>query len=241
MSIRILFACLLATVSAEAAEVHDAAKTGDVARLEALMKSDPKVASAVDARGLTPLHHACAGKIDAVRLLLARGAEVNARSANGTTPLYVAARFGQVEIAKLLVAGGADVNAVADGGTPLAQAAYRGGAGLVELLLASGADPKLPDGRGATPLHAAATWNAPDSAKRLLDAGAPVDATDRQGDTPLHATVELGKSTAVAELLIARGASLTARNHAGQTPLAKAIAKKASEIESLLRSKGAVE
>ena len=54
--------------------------------------------------------------IDIVDLLLARGADVNARGLGGKTALYGAARQHQIEIAHRLIAGGADVNLKTDDG-----------------------------------------------------------------------------------------------------------------------------
>ena len=55
-----------------------------------------------------------------VELLIAKGAEVNAKEGGGGAPLHVAAAFGKNEIAELLIAEGADMNAKDDDGyTPL--------------------------------------------------------------------------------------------------------------------------
>jgi ankyrin repeat protein len=79
-----------------------------------------------------------------VSLLVARGADVRARSKVGETALMDVAARGDLAAAKLLLGRGADVNAVDHRGyTALVLAAHFDGdaVGLVQLLLAAGADP----------------------------------------------------------------------------------------------------
>jgi ankyrin repeat protein len=81
-----------------------------------------------------------------VALLVARGADVRARSKVGETALMDAAARGDLAAAKLLLERGVDVNAVDHRGyTALVLAAHFDGdaVGLVRLLLAAGADPRL--------------------------------------------------------------------------------------------------
>ena len=65
--------------------------------------------AAVNRMGWTPLHYAASGPGTAVvRLLLDRGAQIDAPSPNRSTPLMIAARYGASESAELLLARGAD-------------------------------------------------------------------------------------------------------------------------------------
>lgn len=219
--------------------LHAAAKTGDRDAVARLLAASPGDVDAPDPRGLTPLHHASSVSLDVVKLLLVAGANPNARSVNGTTPLYVAARFGQTAIASQLLSAGALVDGRGEGGAALNAAAYRSPVELVELLLAKGADVRVVDDTGGTALHAAAVWNAEGAARALLAAGASVNAVDKEGNTPLHATTSFASTTstgsvAVARLLLAAGARLTA-NAAGRTPVDLAEAKGATGLADVLR------
>ena len=80
-------------------------------------KPEPPTAKAPD----ISIHDAArTGNIEAVKQHLADGAEVNAKSSGGRTPLHWAASKVHNKIAKLLIEEGADVNAVnKDGLAPL--------------------------------------------------------------------------------------------------------------------------
>lgn len=82
-----------------------------------------------------PLHSAVAGRrLDLVKLLLKRGADVNG-SAQGLTPLHLAAHAGHEPLTAMLLAFGADTRAKdASGNTPLQMAAEHGHGAVAELL-----------------------------------------------------------------------------------------------------------
>jgi ankyrin repeat protein len=84
------------------------------------------------------------GDIPAVKALLAKGVDVNAKTRYGATALSYACDRGNVEMVKLLLDSGADVN-VKDtfyGEVPIGWAASKGNAPVVKLLLEKGAEGK---------------------------------------------------------------------------------------------------
>jgi hypothetical protein len=67
--------------------------------------------AAINRTGWTPLHYACSGPdgLKVLGFLLDKGADLDAPSPNGTTPLMMAARYGSDDMAELLVRRGANV------------------------------------------------------------------------------------------------------------------------------------
>ena len=120
-------------------EICDAARKGDMGKVEAFLRTDPKQVFSRDDKGNTPLHvSASRGYLDITKLLLADKADVNSRTDAGNTPLKWAAYNGHTDVAALLIADGADVNAKDDKGwTPLGCAVYQGQKGTTELLVAN--------------------------------------------------------------------------------------------------------
>jgi uncharacterized protein len=111
-------------------DLFEACALGLADRVTAHLDRDGELLHAYSHDGWTALHLAAFfGHREVARLLLERGAEVNARSRNTTfgrenTPLHAAAANRRTEVARLLIEAGADVNARDRSGlTPLALAA----------------------------------------------------------------------------------------------------------------------
>ena len=128
-------------------DVFEAAAVGRTDRVRELLDQDPALANAWAEDGFQPLGLASFfGHVEAARLLVERGAEVNSASRNDmkVMPLHSAAATGdpdaRYELAKLLLEAGADPNArQQDDYTPLMAAEQHGDERLSELLLAHGA------------------------------------------------------------------------------------------------------
>lgn len=84
-----------------------------------------------------PLHAAVAGgeRVDLARLLLERGAEVNATQHGGFTALHATAQSGYLEATRLLLAFGADASIRSDDGKTARQLAEEQGHHQVAALL----------------------------------------------------------------------------------------------------------
>lgn len=84
--------------------------------------------AALAREGWTPLHYAASGpEPRIVALLVDRGAPLEARSPNRTTPLMMAAGYGAIDSADLLLARGADAKTRNDAGLDAAGFARRAG------------------------------------------------------------------------------------------------------------------
>ena len=106
---------------------------------------------------------------DAIRCLRQLGADLNARTKDGKTPLYIAAANNQLKALKVLKELGADLQAVAkDGFTALHIAANNGHVEIIKYLKELGLDCNVRTQIGYTPLHMAAYYGHIEAVKVLI-------------------------------------------------------------------------
>ena len=119
-------AVLLAT-TAFADPIHDAAKTGDLAGVQAELDKGVDANTKGGDAGVPPLLWAALmGHVEVAELLIANGADVDGTDKYGNTPLHYAAHHGRKETTNLLITKGADLNVKRDDGkAPLDNAKHK--------------------------------------------------------------------------------------------------------------------
>ncbi len=201
----------------------------------------------------------------AVRLLLAEGADANARGTVGPPPTFwqhllsllhwppwrpgkradtdrmpvlcLTARTRDVETARLLLNHGAHVNAM--DATPLLIASRQPYYGYTSLLLDRGARPNVVDRQGMTPLSVAAQSGAAAFVRLLLDKGADPNLSGPGADSALIGAATLG-DCAIPYELVAAGADVNAIGGDGQTALWRAASDpRGGSLSRLLLQHGA--
>jgi ankyrin repeat protein len=144
------------------------------------------------------------GSPNRVKLLLDRGANIEARNAQGATPLITTSGRGDNALVTLLVNERAEVDAMdQEGNTALHEASFYGHVRCVEILLAAGAQTSTRNALTFTPLHQAVRrfWEISNESS-----------DDR-----------LSRQTAVIGLLLHHGADPNLLDGSGRTPAVLAV------------------
>ena len=176
--------------------------------------------STVGAEDLRLLTAAATGDRAAVRNLIAEGADVTARRADGATALLWAAHRDDLTMVDLLLRAGADVNAADDNGvTPLERAAENASSAMVEKLLAAGASTHAARTSGLTPLMTAARTGHLAVVETLLRHGADANAATTETRSTALMWAVAGSHPAVVRALLDAGADPHASTADGFTPL----------------------
>ena len=207
--------------------------------------------------GRTPLIVASAihGNIEAVKLLLDAGADLKARDANGTGPVWAAAAAADPRILAELLARGGDPNekdTSRRGQTALMNAAAYDSPETVRVLLKAGADVHVQSGPPAeikaglqdrgqnTALLWAAPFGTRETIELLLNARADPNVREFRGMNALTLAVTSEKQdAAVTRLLLEKTADVNAKDKNGLTALDWARRWGAGEIVNMLRDSGA--
>ena len=175
---------------------------------------------------------------DMVKLLVEKGAKVNATDKNGDTALTAYAcrsRRESVELVTFLIERGADVNAQNNRGVRALHRATKDPE-IVRMLLEKGATPNVKNADGKTPLHRAVL--NPESTQMLLEKGADVNAADKYGKTPLHQAKYCERCV---QMLLEKGARVNVADEDGRTPLHEAVDVLSLEsVKQLIKKKADV-
>lgn len=227
-------------------------------RLEALLKKLERIPNPNSLVGgmskgqrlnrLTPLHWvASRGLVEAARVLLARGAQVDMKpDLLCGPPVEFAIEGNHREMVGLLLEAGAAKE------TALMAAIAKDQPAMIELILNHGAGVNDVGNDGWTPLGYAARLGSPKAAELLLKQGADVNASGKDADgaddreTPLHHAAagrllaggsrEASRFLSVVTLLVKAGARIDALNAQGETPLDIAKEARATSLVRLLSS-----
>jgi ankyrin repeat protein len=172
--------------------------------------------------------------VETIKQLLDKGAEVNAKTDEGTA-LMMAVRRGHTQIVKLLLAAGAQVDAkhrlgdsalimsagrsIPEMNPPSGQPLPPPASEIMSLLLAGGSDPNFIGQWGHTALMEA---NTAAKVKLLLTHGAHVNDRDEMSKTALVHAVDRG-AVEVVEALLQAGADASIPDEKGTTALMYAL------------------
>jgi ankyrin repeat protein len=253
----------------DAAALVQAVRAGEVNTIRHLLDRHPALIDIAtdpaerlrptDANTMRLLHVAVAeNQIDAAKLLIQRGANVNLRNKDGRLPLHDCFELGRGEIEELLLGTGASLDVVAaavlgrhdelhrllktdpalandrtTNMTPLAWCAYACRDSSARLLLEYGALFR------GTPyafdvLHPTASVASVPVLKVLLEFGADPNWQHDNGDTMLHWVIRsrmVEDPTEFAQTLLEAGANSKLKNNAGLTPLNEATAARDKDFE----------
>jgi len=170
--------------------------------------------------------------------LIMKGADVNASTNEGATPLIFAITGKMQLTVDLLIRLSADVNIVTAGGeTPLLIATKQNSPEIIENLIRNGAEINYQDQNGVTALNFASIYNYFYVADMLLYYGADTEIKANDGTTPLMAAIWSGNAE-IADLLIQNGANMEASDNEGFTPLLTAAQNGDTLLLNLLIKKG---
>jgi ankyrin repeat protein len=181
----------------------------------------------------TPLLEALRnGSIGVAKLLIAEGADVNARDSYGQLPLLLALRGKTINEFRRSIHKWDDFEALDQDEQMQYDAVCEGFREIVKQLVLRGADLSIRNEMGETPLHIVVNKDDKEMTELLIARGAEVNVRDLSGTTPLHCAACGHRD--ILRVLLANGANINAKDNGGNTPLHGAALRGLKEIVELL-------
>lgn len=190
--------------------------------------------------GWTAAHYAAdKGYVDVLEELANREVDLDVQADDGVTPLLRAAISDHSRVMDFLLDHGADPNrGLHDGWTPLFEVVDKGRIEFIEKMFAHGGDPLQVQDDGWSLYHMAVMNGAGGVLDLLVEQSAEgLQFVTDEGRTLLHQAAKSGHAD-LAEMLIAQGLDVNARNNDGQTPLDVAIEFEHDDVADVLRAHG---
>jgi ankyrin repeat protein len=220
-----------------------AVEEGDEGEVAKLLDANPRLLEEANDKGARPIILAARfGQLGVVKLLIGRGADVNATGASGSTALHYASYYGHEETVAFLLDQGAQANSTMHGDrTPLKLACHEGQLAVVHMLLQHIGTQVLEetDEEGWRALHWVAYRGHEAVATLLLEQGAQANSGDALGRTPLMVACEEGRLAVVGVLLRhVGGQALQETDDKGRTALHLAALRGHGEVVAFLLGQG---
>jgi ankyrin repeat protein len=203
---------------------------GNEEEVSRLLDADPTLMEKENSYWDTPLAIAAeARQLGVVKLLVQRGADINASGGAGWTALHYAAGWGRKEMVAFLLSKGAQARCTdEDGETPLRAAFMAGQVRVMKMLLQhmglQGLEERIE--MEWTPLMEACGEGKVGLVREVVQhmEGQELEETDNRGRTALHWAALSGHDEVVA-ILLDKGAQTDIRDDDGTTPLMMAASR----------------
>ncbi len=175
-----------------------------------------------------------------LEVLIANGADEDAKDNNDRTPLTMAIKRGHLEVAEALAkaAGGQQTGEEASSETSIHMAARMEYQDRVKDFLDRGADINVKDDKGHSILHYAVTEGHESLTRFLIDQGADVNIRDGKGFTPLDRAISRNQ-IGIIEILVVNGAQFNVKGPDGRTLFDRALWSRNRELVDIFVKKGA--